>query len=143
MLDIYLYINNVIQNAFAYWTGGYDAGAGVILPPGFDNDANLFNRSGLWQWDGNQAPWNFMNWDSNSPDSSPKVSTCVQIFADAGKWSNENCATKQKAICQKVPIINVTPDPDKTCSGPGCCTGHVGVENGGIIPDSAFSARGF
>ena len=62
-----------------------------------------------------------------------------QPLTDSGKWRNGNCAIKQNAICEKTPIINVTPDPDDSCSGAGCCTGHVGLEIGGIMPDSAFS----
>ena len=62
--------------------------------------------------------------------------------SDNGKWEDFRCNTRLKSICEK-PAKNSLPDSGSqidACQDPSCCNGHLGLEWGGKVLDSSFSA---
>ena len=119
----------------AFWTGGFDAGRENVPP---EEDINIGQRNGNWKWDRITTPLPYFNWESDQPDLPELVGpTCIEITAN-GKWSNPECTERRYTICERNPVYTDPVDPEEECDGPECCSGHIGVENGGAIPATAF-----
>ncbi|XP_062986033.1 E-selectin [Elgaria multicarinata webbii] len=80
-----------------------------------------------WRWVGTNKPLTeeAKNWARGEPNNRKKNEDCVEIYIqrykDAGKWNDEDCRIKKKALCYTVITCDRLKEPDQgtlECSHP-------------------------
>ncbi|XP_013399078.2 macrophage mannose receptor 1-like [Lingula anatina] len=75
----------------------------------YDTDVNKTYVSHVWS-DG--TPFDFSNWDIDQPDNHNGKERCVGMYANTGKWRDDNCAGARSWICRA--SLDATPLPSTT-----------------------------
>ncbi|XP_006887477.1 PREDICTED: E-selectin [Elephantulus edwardii] len=75
----------------------------------------------VWTWEGTNKPLTeeAENWAPGEPNNKRKNEDCVEIYIkrekDTGKWNDESCSKKKRALCYTATCTNTS------CSGHGEC----------------------
>ncbi|XP_039270051.2 macrophage mannose receptor 1-like [Styela clava] len=97
---------------------------------------------GGWSWsDG--SPFSYVNWNSGEPNN-VGGEDCAELYLENGRWNDLDCSAFRHFACEKLGvtdnIVGIDVAQSECRSNEACCFKHLGVEKGGIVPDSALSA---